>query len=156
MDGLSRLWTGTRNAVEPRVDILDICLNYGRGARDESKELANIGKLEVAEITLQEARAQASEIVYAWWLDDVARRTPEDPGAVRCSEDATRVNAPDHEEEVQATTLITASRIILSVAATKVIVGTTLCSKCCLEKHDDMERARDRQVLGRCQEHPDG
>ena len=28
------------------------------------KELANIEKLEVAEITLQEARAQATEIVY--------------------------------------------------------------------------------------------
>ena len=25
-----RLWTGTRNAVEPKVDILDICLNYRR------------------------------------------------------------------------------------------------------------------------------
>ena len=41
------------------------------------KELANIEKLEVAEITLQEARAQATEIVYARCLDDVARRTPE-------------------------------------------------------------------------------
>ena len=37
------------------------------------KELANIEKLEVAEITLQEARAQASEIVCARWLDDVLR-----------------------------------------------------------------------------------
>ena len=69
------------------------------------KELANIEKLEVAEIMLQEARAQAIEIVYAGWLDDAAKGTPEDPAADRSSEDAT----------------ITASRIMLSMAATKVI-----------------------------------
>ena len=69
------------------------------------KELANIGKLEVAEIMLQEARAQATEIVHAGWLDDAAKGTPEDPAADRTSEDAT----------------ITASRIMLSMAATKVI-----------------------------------
>ena len=66
------------------------------------KELANIEKLEVVEITVQEARAQATEIVYAGWLDDAAKGTPEDPAADRSSEDATQVNAPDHE--VQATT----------------------------------------------------
>ena len=93
-----------------------------------SKELANIEKLEVAEFTLQEARAQATEIVYARWLDDVARRTPEDPTAVRSSEDATQVNAPDHEDEVQAATPITASKIILSMAATKVIVKERHCT----------------------------
>ena len=38
------------------------------------KELANIEKKELPEITLQGARAQAKEIVYARWLDDVARR----------------------------------------------------------------------------------
>ena len=86
------------------------------------KELANIEKLEVVDITLQEAGAQASEIVCAGWLDDVARRTPEDPTADRCSEDATQVNALDHEDEVQATTPITAFRSILSMAATTVIV----------------------------------
>ena len=69
------------------------------------KELANIEKLEVAEIMLLEARAQATEIVYARWLDDAAKGTPEDPAADRSSEDAT----------------ITASRIMLSMAATKVI-----------------------------------
>ena len=68
------------------------------------KELANIEKLEVAEITLQEAIAQATEIVYAGWLDDAAKGTPEDLAA-DSSEDAT----------------ITASRIMLSMAATKVI-----------------------------------
>ena len=94
------------------------------------KELANIEKLEVAEITLQEARAQAKEIVYARWLVDVARRTPEDPAAVRSSEDATQVNSPDHEDEVQATTPITASRIILSMAATKVNVKEQHYSSC--------------------------
>ena len=67
------------------------------------KELAIIEKLEVAEITLQETIAQATEIVYAEWLDDVARGTPEDPAADRSSEDAT----------------ITASRIMLSMAAKK-------------------------------------
>ena len=92
------------------------------------KELAKIEKLEVAEITLQEARAQATEIVYAGWLDDVAGGTPEDPDALKSSEDATQVNAPDHEDEVQATTPITASRIILSMAATKVIVKERHCT----------------------------
>ena len=37
------------------------------------KELANIEKLEVAEITLQEARAQATQIGYAGWLDDAGK-----------------------------------------------------------------------------------
>ena len=60
---------------------------------------------EVAEIMLQEARGQATEIVYAGWLDDAAKGTPEDPAADRSSEDAT----------------IAASRIMLSMAATKVI-----------------------------------
>ena len=52
-----------------------------------------------------EARAQATEIVYAGWLDEAAKGTPEDPAADRSSEDAT----------------ITPSRIMLSMAATKVI-----------------------------------
>ena len=68
------------------------------------KELKNIEKLEVAEIMLQEAIVQTTEIIYAGWLDDVARRTPEDITAGRSSEDAT----------------ITASRIMLSMAAMKV------------------------------------
>ena len=54
---------------------------------------------------MQEARAQASEIVYARRLDDVVRGTPEDRAADRSSDDA----------------IITASRIMLSMAATKVI-----------------------------------
>ena len=69
------------------------------------KELANIEKLEVAEIMLQEATAQTTETIFAGWLDDVARRTPEELTADRSSEDA----------------IITASRIMLSVAATKII-----------------------------------
>ena len=76
------------------------------------KELANIEKLEVAEITLQETIARTTEIVYAGWLDDAARGTPEDPAA-------DKVNAPDHEEGVQATTPNKTSRNILSMAATK-------------------------------------
>ena len=92
------------------------------------KELANTEKLEVAEITLQEARAQRSEIVYARWLDDVPRGTLEDPAPVRSSNDATQVNAPDHGDEAQATTHITASRIILSMAATKVNMKEQHCS----------------------------
>ena len=71
----------------------------------QTKELSNIKKLEVAEITLQETIARATEIVYAGWLDDAAKGTPEDPAADRSSEDAT----------------VTASRIMLSMAATKVI-----------------------------------
>ena len=55
---------------------------------------------------LQEAIAQTTEIIHAGWLDDVARKTPEDLTADRSSEDA----------------IITASRIMLSMAATKVIV----------------------------------
>ena len=69
------------------------------------KELANIEKLEVAEIMLQETIVRTTEIIYAGWLDDVARRTPEDSAADRSSEDA----------------IITASRIMLSMAATNVI-----------------------------------
>ena len=88
-------------------------------SEDRIKELANIEKLEVAEITLQNVRAQASEIVYGRRLDDAARGTPEDPAADRSSENATQVNAPNHEDEVQATTSITASRIILSMEATR-------------------------------------
>ena len=62
------------------------------------KELANIEKLEVAEITLQETRAQATEIVYAGWLDDALKGTPEDPAADRSSEDATINSVQDHAE----------------------------------------------------------
>ena len=39
MDGVNRLWTGTRNAVEPREDILDIFLNQRRQVRDKSRSL---------------------------------------------------------------------------------------------------------------------
>ena len=74
------------------------------------KEFANVEKLEVAEITLQEARTQRSEIVYIRWLDD-ARGTPS-------RVDATQVNTYDREDVVQATLPIEASRIILSLAAT--------------------------------------
>ena len=69
------------------------------------KVLANIERLEVAEVVLQEAIAQTPEIIHAGWLDDVARRTPEDLTADIGSEDAT----------------ITASRIMWNMAATKVI-----------------------------------
>ena len=104
-------------------------------SEDRNKELANIEKLEVAEITLQEARVQGSEIVYVGWLDDVARRTPRDPDAVRNRVDATQVNAYDREDVVQATPPIKASSIILSSAATKPN-GSTLVIKCWLEKRN--------------------
>ena len=83
------------------------------------KELANVEKLEVAKITLQEARAQGSEIDYVGWLDDAARGTPVDPDAVRSTMDATQVNTNDGEHVVQATLPIKAFSIILSSAATK-------------------------------------
>ena len=76
------------------------------------KEFANIEKLEVAEIMLQETIAQTTEIIYAGWLDVVARRTPEDPAADRGSDDA----------------INTASRIILSVEATKGIEKERHCT----------------------------
>ena len=79
----------------------------------------NIEKLEVAEIMLQETIAGTTEIVYAGWLDDVARGTPKDLAADRSCEDATQVNASDHEEGVRATTPIKAFRITLSMVATK-------------------------------------
>ena len=69
-------------------------------SEDRTKELANTEKLVVAEIMLQKARARGWEIVYVKWLDDAARGTPEDPDAVRSSEDA----------------IITTSRIMLSDA----------------------------------------
>ena len=114
MDGLSTLWTGH----------LGHLFESQKVSERQIKELANIEKLDVAEIALQKARAKATEIV----LDDAAKGTPEDPAADRSSEDVTQVNAPDHEDEVQATTPITASRITPSMVATKV------------EKHDDVER----------------
>ena len=83
------------------------------------KELANVEKLEVAEITLQEARAQRSETVHVGWLNDAARGTLEDLDAVRNRVDATQVNAYDREDVVLATLPIKASCIILSSAATK-------------------------------------
>ena len=52
----------------------------------------------------------------------MARRMPEETAATKSSEDATQVKAPDHEDEVHATTPTTASRIILRMAATKVTV----------------------------------
>ena len=67
------------------------------------KELANIEKLEVAEITMQQARTQRSEIVYVRWLDDAARGTPEDPDAVRSRVNARQVTTYDREDVVQAT-----------------------------------------------------
>ena len=45
------------------------------------KEFSNIEKLEVAEIVSQETMVQATDIVYAGWLDDVAKGTPNDPAA---------------------------------------------------------------------------
>ena len=81
--------------------LIELQMRRGR----QIKELVNIEKLEVAEIMLQEAIAQTTETIYAGWLDDVARRTPEDLTADRSSEDA----------------IITASRIMWSMAATKVI-----------------------------------
>ena len=76
------------------------------------KEFANVEKLEVAEIMLQETLARTTEIIYAGWLDDVARRTPEDPTADGGSDDA----------------IIAASRIILSVIATKGIEKERHCT----------------------------
>ena len=88
-------------------------------SEDRIKELANIEKLEVAEITLQEARTPRSEIVYVMRLDGAARGTPEDPDAVRSRVDATQVDTCDREDVVQATLPIKASRIMFSSAATK-------------------------------------
>ena len=83
------------------------------------RELANIEKLEVAElIQLQEARAQNLEIVYGNWLDDV-KGTPEDPKAVRSRLVATQVNTYAREDVTRATPPIKAPRIIVSQAATK-------------------------------------
>ena len=70
----------SKSAVEPREHIGHLFESQMESER-RIKELANIEKLEVAEITLQEARAQATEIVYAVWLDDAANRTPEDIAA---------------------------------------------------------------------------
>ena len=83
------------------------------------RELASIEKLEVAEqIPLQEARARNLEIVCGKWLDD-AKGTMEDPAAVRSRLVATQVNTHVRENATQATPPIKASRIIVSLAATK-------------------------------------
>ena len=86
-------------------------------SEDRTKEFANTQKLYLAEITLP--RARGSEIVYVRWLDDAARRTPEDPDPVTSGMDATQVNTYGREDVVLATLPIKASRTILSPAATK-------------------------------------
>ena len=91
--------------MEPKSGHLGHLFESQMVSKRQIKELANIEKQEVAEIMLQEAIAQTTETIYGGWLDDVARRTPEDLSADRSSEDAT----------------ITASRIMLSMAATNVI-----------------------------------
>ena len=63
-------------------------------------------------VVVQDLATQWIQIVYARWLDDAARRTPEDPTADRGSDDDT----------------ITASRIMLSMAATKVIEKERHCT----------------------------
>ena len=105
MDGLSRFVDWNKKCCGAKSGHLGHLFEPRMVSERRIKELANIEKLEVAEITLQEARAQATEIVYAGWLDDAAKGTPEDPAADRSSEDA----------------IITASRIMLSMAATTVI-----------------------------------
>ena len=59
-----------------------------------------------------------------------SRNWPEETAATKSSEDATQVNAPDHEDEVQATTPITASRITEYGSNENHCEGTTLYSKC--------------------------
>ena len=76
------------------------------------KEFSNIEKLEVMEIMLQETIARTTEIIYAGWLNDVARKMPEDPTADRGSDDAK----------------ITAFKMILSVVATKGIEKERHCT----------------------------
>ena len=61
-------------------------------SEDRTKELANTEKLDVAEIKVQKARAQGSQIVYVRRPDDAARGTLEHLDAVRNRVDATQVN----------------------------------------------------------------
>ena len=109
-----------KKCCEAKSGHLGILLESQKVSERQIRELANIEKLEVVEITLQGTIARTRErssTPGAWTR--CQEELPEDPAADRSSEDATQVNAPDHEEGVQATTPITASRIILSMAATK-------------------------------------
>ena len=109
-------------------------LNTQKVYEGRLRELANIGKLEVAEpIQLQEARAQSLEIVYGKWLDD-AKGTPEDLDAVRSRLVATQVNTHVREDVTQATPPIKASRIIASQAATK--TNAKGQHDCLIARHD--------------------
>ena len=104
------------------------------------KEFANIDKLEVAEVVLQEAKAQSTGHTHAGWLDDVARRTRGDLTADRGSKDS----------------IITESRIMWSMAGTKVIEKEQDHSTSdVLEKQDDMERIGDRFTRKRLASRPD-
>ena len=103
------------------MDFLGIFWNHREQVRT-SQGMANLKKLEVAEITLHEARVQATEIVYSGWQDVAARGTLEDPDAVSNRVDATQINTYGREDVVLATLPIKASTILLSMAATKVNV----------------------------------
>ena len=83
-----------------KIGRLGILFESRKASMRRIKEFANIEKLEVAEIFLQETIARTTEMIYVCWLDVAARKTPEDPVADRCSDDA----------------IVIASRIIMSVA----------------------------------------
>ena len=85
------------------------------------KEFANIEKLEVA-VTLQEARVQATEIVYAGWQGRCVEMNAGKYDEVSNRVGSTQVNTYDCEDVVLATLPIKASTIMLSMAATNVNV----------------------------------
>ncbi|CAK0791790.1 unnamed protein product, partial [Prorocentrum cordatum] len=83
------------------------------------RELENMERLGVVgPISIADARSLGLEIVYSKWLED-EKPTAEDEKAVRCRLVATQVNTYNREDVAQATPPIKASRMIVSMAATK-------------------------------------
>ena len=82
-------------------------------------EMESLRKHKVYEpIQLDEARRQGLEIVYSKWLDD-EKPTADDPEAVRSRIVATQLNTYAREDVTQATPPTKASRIVLSMAASR-------------------------------------
>ena len=73
---LAGVFVDKENAVEPRVDILDICLNHRWKVRDKSKSLRTSRSWRWRKSCCR-AIVQATEIVYAGWLDDAGEKNAE-------------------------------------------------------------------------------
>ena len=111
-------------------------------------ELANIEKLKVAEVVLQEAIAQTTEIICAEWLDDVARK-PEDHATSQT--DLVRWRDEKKPQLVQRSEMEPA-RIRMEVKSFPAIKSSIQKEKnaACMSEHTSGRRRSDQ---GSCVEH---